>query len=44
MGGFNKKKTGRLLDGRTWDDMPGIVRIDGGIGLPHDKRHAQIEV
>jgi len=21
-GGFNKKKTGRTLDGRTWDDMP----------------------
>lgn len=21
-GGVNKKKTGRLLDGRTWDDMP----------------------
>jgi protein gp37 len=22
-GGFNKKKAGRLLDGRTWDEMPG---------------------
>jgi protein gp37 len=21
-GGVNKKKTGRLLDGRTWDEMP----------------------
>jgi protein gp37 len=21
-GGFNKKKTGRCLDGRTWDEMP----------------------
>ena len=21
-GGMNKKKTGRLLDGRTWDNMP----------------------
>ncbi len=21
-GGFNKKKTGRLLEGRTWDAMP----------------------
>jgi protein gp37 len=21
-GGFNKKKAGRLLDGRTWDEMP----------------------
>ena len=25
-GGFNKKKTGRLLDGRTWDDMPAIYK------------------
>ncbi len=23
-GGTNKKKTGRLLDGRTWDDMPQV--------------------
>jgi len=22
-GGINKKKSGRLLDGRTWDEMPG---------------------
>jgi protein gp37 len=21
-GGLNKKKAGRILDGRTWDDMP----------------------
>jgi protein gp37 len=21
-GGFNKKKTGRLLEGKTWDEMP----------------------
>ncbi len=21
-GGFNKKKAGRMLDGRTWDDLP----------------------
>ena len=21
-GGTNKKKTGRILDGRTWDEMP----------------------
>jgi protein gp37 len=21
-GGVNKKKTGRLLDGRTWDEQP----------------------
>jgi len=24
-GGVNKKKTGRLLDGRTWDEMPQTV-------------------
>lgn len=24
-GGVNKKKTGRLLDGRTWDEMPPIA-------------------
>ncbi len=23
-GGVNKKKNGRLLDGRTWDEMPGV--------------------
>ena len=22
-GGVNKKKTGRILDGRTWDELPG---------------------
>lgn len=24
-GGINKKKTGRLLDGRTWDEMPPVA-------------------
>jgi protein gp37 len=23
-GGTNKKKAGRLLDGRTWDELPAI--------------------
>ena len=23
-GGTNKKKAGRVLDGRTWDDMPEV--------------------
>ena len=23
-GGFNKKKAGRILDNRTWDDMPAL--------------------
>ncbi|MCA9402100.1 MAG: phage Gp37/Gp68 family protein, partial [Candidatus Omnitrophica bacterium] len=27
-GGVNKKKAGRLLDGRTWDDMP-VVEMAG---------------
>ena len=26
-GGINKKKTGRVLDGRTWDDFPASARI-----------------
>jgi protein gp37 len=24
-GGFNKKRNGRLLEGRTWDEMPDLV-------------------
>jgi protein gp37 len=24
-GGFNKKKAGRLLEGRTWDEMPALA-------------------
>ncbi|QEG14892.1 DUF5131 family protein [Gimesia maris] len=27
-GGVNKKKTGRLLDGRTWDEMPDVENIE----------------
>lgn len=26
-GGFNKKKTGRLLEGRTWDEMPTVAYV-----------------
>jgi len=29
-GGFNRKKAGRLLDGRTWDAMPSLT----GVGAP----------
>jgi protein gp37 len=29
-GGVNKKKTGRLLDGRTWDEMPEITKTYSG--------------
>ena len=28
-GGFNKKKNGRILDGRTWDDMPNGYSMNG---------------
>ena len=24
-GGTNKKKTGRILEGKTWDEMPEII-------------------
>ena len=33
IGRINKNKAGYLLDGRAGDDMPGVARIDGGIGL-----------
>jgi len=36
-GGINKKKTGRLLDGRNWDDMPPSESEGGGskrVGVP----------
>jgi len=26
-GGVNKKKAGRLLDGRTWDGMPAMEKL-----------------
>jgi len=27
-GGFNKKKNGRLLDGRIWEEMPMLETAD----------------
>jgi len=30
-GRFNKKKTGHLLDARTWDDMPVFTAADGHV-------------
>ncbi|MCK4390057.1 MAG: DUF5131 family protein [Desulfobacterales bacterium] len=27
-GGLNKKKAGRVLDGRTWDGMPVVAGIE----------------
>ncbi len=32
-GGFNKKKAGRLLDGRTWDDRPVAQPVLLGAGI-----------
>lgn len=26
-GGINKKKAGRLLDGRTWDELPVLRKV-----------------
>jgi protein gp37 len=34
-GGTNKKKTGRLLDGRTWNETP---------GFPHGHRRAELGI
>lgn len=34
-GGVNKKKTGRILDGRTWDAMP--MSTTRGKGLPFER-------
>jgi protein gp37 len=31
-GGVQKKKTGRELDGRTWDEMPQFMTAAPGIG------------
>lgn len=32
-GGVNKKKTGRILDGRTWDELPKTVTANGQTAL-----------
>jgi len=33
-GGVSKKRAGRALDGRTWDEMPDIHRADVGLRTP----------
>lgn len=33
-GGVVKKRTGRLLQGRTWDDLPIQIRVGLGAGAP----------
>jgi protein gp37 len=30
-GGFYRKRNGRLLDGRTWDEMPGTIRAPADV-------------
>ncbi|HJQ85416.1 MAG TPA: phage Gp37/Gp68 family protein [Candidatus Binatia bacterium] len=37
-GGVQKKKTGRLLDGRTYDEMPAITRTNGAPKRPEQRR------
>ncbi len=32
-GGLNKKKAGRVLDGRTWDDMPVVAGMESVSGV-----------
>ncbi len=33
-GGTNKKKAGRLLEGRTWDEVPGSLHAAGEVPVP----------
>jgi protein gp37 len=37
-GGKNKKKAGRLLEDRTWDEMPRVARSE----LPRDVRRLSV--
>lgn len=39
-GGVNKKKSGRILDGQIWDNMPNILKKNNDI---HHKKNTQIE-
>jgi protein gp37 len=40
-GGVNKKKNGRLLENRTWDEMPIPLKIDAlKNGIEHNKANA----
>jgi protein gp37 len=36
-GGVNKKRAGRVLDGRTWDEMPDVHGVDSGSGSHVDR-------
>lgn len=39
-GGVNKKKSGRLLDGRTWDEMPTGIQLSNLFGDVEDAKPA----
>src|SRR3989338_5813911 len=43
-GGVNKKKAGRLLDGRTWDEMPQVSDEMKVTRLPDHSRRAIFDV
>ena len=48
-GGVNKKKTGRVLDGRTWDEMPVTRRASyivrsGRVELPQSYDHQNLNL
>lgn len=35
-GGVNKRAAGRILDGRTWNEMPEVAKLDQQFALPVD--------
>jgi protein gp37 len=42
-GGLSKKRAGRVLDGRTWDEMPGTHCADGG-SIPAHRRDVRADL
>jgi protein gp37 len=42
-GGFQKTRTGRVLDGRTFDDMPAIRRVEPPAAAVRDRMIAELE-
>ena len=36
-GGYNKKKSGRELLGRTWNDRPPVSHLSGSSGRPESQ-------
>ena len=43
-GRFSKNKTWRLLDGRTWEDMPGVLEMKRVKGLHFGSYKSQIKI